>query len=338
MSSLLKGLFRDFIQQENLKSIKDIESALKDIFRDTIQEALEAEIEEELGYSKYDIANKGTSNVRNGKYSKNVKSSVEEIELLIPRDRNGAYQPKIVEKHQRDISNLEDNIISLYGKGMSTRDINNHVKEIYGVDVSPESVSRITNKLIPLIEEWQSRPLDPVYPFIFLDAIHYSVREEKRVVKKAAYVVLGITLDEKKDILGIYIGENETSKFWLSVMTDLKNRGIRDLLIASVDGLNGFDNAIHSVFPKAQIQRCIVHQIRNTFKYVNYKDRKVFTRVLKSIYTAPTEQSGLAALDSLKEDWKDKYPYALRSCEVNWDQVLGQLAIKYEERFSEYLF
>lgn len=407
MSSLPKGLLRDFIQQENLKSIKDIESALKDIFRDTIQEALEAEIEEELGYSKYDLASKGTSNVRNGKYSKNVKSSVGEIELSIPRDRDGAYQPKIVEKHQRDISNLEDNIISLYGKGMSTRDINNHVKEIYGVDVSPESVSRITNKLIPLIEEWQSRPLDPVYPFIFLDAVHYSVREEKRVVKKAAYVVLGITLDGKKDILGIYIGENETSKFWLSVMTDLKNRGVRDLLIASVDGLNGFDNAIHSVFPKTQIQRCIVHQIRNTLKYVNYKDRKVFARDLKSIYTAPTEQSGLAALDSLKEDWKEKYPYALRSWEVNWgqlsafyeyteeikkimyttnvieninrqfrkvtktksvfptdmsllkqlylvvvdldkkwerntqrnwDQVLGQLAIKYEERLSEYLF
>lgn len=217
MSNLPKGLLRDFIQQENLKSIKDIETALKDIFRDTIQEALEAEIEEELGYSKYDIANKGTSNVRNGKYSKSVKSSVGEIELAIPRDRNGAYQPKIVEKHQRDISNLEDTIISLYGKGMSTRDINNHVKEIYGVDVSPESVSRITNKLIPLIEEWQSRPLDPIYPFIFLDAIHYSVREEKRIIKKAAYVVLGITLEGKKDILGIYIGENETSKFWLNM-------------------------------------------------------------------------------------------------------------------------
>ncbi len=224
MARLPKELVRDFVREGNFKSIKDIEEALKDIFKDTIQEALEAEIEEEFGYSKYDLANKSTTNSRNGKYKKTVKSSAGNIDLLVPRDKEGAYQPKIVEKHQRDISNLEDNILSLYGKGMSTRDISSHVQEIYGFEVSAESISRITDKLIPLIQEWQSRPLDPVYPFIFLDAVHYSVKEENRIVKKAAYVVLEVTLEERKEILGIYIGENETSKFWLSVMTDLKNR------------------------------------------------------------------------------------------------------------------
>jgi transposase-like protein len=407
MAVLPKELIRDFVKEGNFKSIKDIEKALKDIFKDTIQEALEAEIEEELGYSKYDLANKSTSNIRNGSYKKNVKSNAGNLEISVPKDREGKFEPKIIEKHQRDISNLEDNILSLYGKGMTTRDINAHVQEIYGVDVSPESVSRITDKLIPLIQEWQNRPLDPVYPFVFLDAVHYSVKEENRIVKKAAYVVLGITLEGKKEILGVYIGENETSKFWLSVMTDLKNRGVKDILIASVDGLNGFDTAIHSVFSKAHIQRCIVHQIRNTLKYVSYKDRKTFAHDLKSIYTAPNEKSGLAALNTVKETWKAKYPYALRSWEVNWgqlsafyeyteeikkimyttnvienvhrqfrkvtkskgvfptdmsllkqiylvivdldkkwargikrgwDQILGQLAIKYEDRLSEYLF
>jgi transposase-like protein len=407
MARLPKELVRNFVKEGNFKSIKDIEEALKDIFKDTIQEALEAEIEEELGYSKYDLANKSTTNSRNGKYKKTVKSSAGTIDLLVPRDREGAYQPKIVEKHQRDISKLEDNILSLYGKGMSTRDISSHVQDIYGFEVSAESVSRITDKLIPLIQEWQSRPLDPVYPFIFLDAVHYSVKEENRIVKKAAYVVLGVTLEGRKEILGIYIGENETSKFWLSVMTDLKNRGVKDILIASVDGLNGFDNAILSVFPQAQIQRCIVHQIRNTLKYVSYKDRKSFAHDLKSIYTAPSEEAGLTALNSVKDSWKVKYPFALRSWEVNWtqlsafyeyteeikkvmyttnvienvhrqfrkvtkskgvfptdmsllkqlylvvidldkkwdrsfkrgwDQILGQLAIKYENRLSEYLF
>ena len=407
MAILPKELIRDFVKEGSFKSIKDIEKALKDIFKDTIQEALEAEIEEELGYSKYDLANKSTSNIRNGSYKKNVKSNAGNLEISVPRDREGKFQPKIIEKHQRDISNLEDNILSLYGKGMTTRDINAHVQEIYGVDVSPESVSRITDKLIPLIQEWQNRPLDPVYPFVFLDAVHYSVKEENRIVKKAAYVVLGITLEGKKEILGVYIGENETSKFWLSVMTDLKNRGVKDILIASVDGLNGFDTAIHSVFPKAHIQRCIVHKIRNTLKYVSYKDRKAFAHDLKSIYTAPNEKAGLSALDTVKATWKAKYPYALRSWEVNWhqlsafyeyteeikkimyttnvienvhrqfrkvtkskgvfptdmsllkqiylvivdldkkwargikrgwDQILGQLAIKYEDRLSEYLF
>ena len=182
MAILPKELIRDFVKEGSFKSIKDIEKALKDIFKDTIQEALEAEIEEELGYSKYDLANKSTSNIRNGSYKKNVKSNAGNLEISVPRDREGKFQPKIIEKHQRDISNLEDNILPLYGKGMTTRDINAHVQEIYGVDVSPESVSRITDKLIPLIQEWQNRPLDPVYPFVFLDAVHYSVKEENRIV------------------------------------------------------------------------------------------------------------------------------------------------------------
>ena len=226
----------------------------------------------------------------------------------------------------------------LYEVITTTRDINAHVQEIYGVDVSPESVGRITDKLIPLIQEWQNRPLDPVYPFVFLDAVHYSVKEENRIVKKAAYVVLGITLEGKKEILGVYIGENETSKFWLSVMTDLKNRGVKDILIASVDGLNGFDTAIHSVFSKAHIQRCIVHQIRNTLKYVSYKDRKTFAHDLKLIYTAPNEKSGLAALNTVKETWKAKYPYALRSWEVNWGHRQKHKVCYVTRHFQKCLF
>ena len=320
MSLLPKEVIKEIVKKGNFKSASDIQDALKELMKDFIQETLETELDSELGYEKYD-KNINNDNSRNGYSKKKVKSSFGEIELDIPRDRNSEFEPKIVPKYSRDISNLEEKVISMYGLGMTTRDINKHIQEIYGVEVSSEMVSKITDKIIPLIEEWKARPLEEVYYFTFLDAIHFSVKEDKSIVKKAAYIVLGVNSEGKKDILGIYIGANESAKFWLMVLNDLKSRGVKDILIASVDGLTGFSEAIHSVFPLTDIQRCIIHQIRYTLTYVSYKDKKEFSKDLKKIYISPTEEAGYCALQELKEIWDKKYPYALKSWENNWSEL-----------------
>lgn len=320
MSLLPKEVIKEIVKKGNFKSASDIQDALKELMKDFIQETLETELDSELGYEKYD-KNINNDNSRNGYSKKKVKSSFGEIELDIPRDRNSEFEPKIVPKYSRDISNLEEKVISMYGLGMTTRDINKHIQEIYGVEISSEMVSKITDKIIPLIEEWKARPLEEVYYFTFLDAIHFSVKEDKSIVKKAAYIVLGVNSEGKKDILGIYIGANESAKFWLMVLNDLKSRGVKDILIASVDGLTGFSEAIHSVFPLTDIQRCIIHQIRYTLTYVSYKDKKEFSKDLKKIYTSPTEEAGYSALQELKEIWDKKYPYALKSWENNWSEL-----------------
>ena len=320
MSLLPKEVIKEIVKKGNFKSASDIQDTLKELMKDFIQETLETELDSELGYEKYD-KNINNDNSRNGYSKKKVKSSFGEIELDIPRDRNSEFEPKIVPKYSRDISNLEEKVISMYGLGMTTRDINKHIQEIYGVEVSSEMVSKITDKIIPLIEEWKARPLEEVYYFTFLDAIHFSVKEDKSIVKKAAYIVLGVNSEGKKDILGIYIGSNESAKFWLMVLNDLKSRGVKDILIASVDGLTGFSEAIHSVFPLTDIQRCIIHQIRYTLTYVSYKDKKDFSKDLKKIYTSPTEEAGYSALQELKEIWDKKYPYALKSWENNWSEL-----------------
>lgn len=239
----------------------------------------------------------------------------------IPRDRKGEYNPKIVPKYSRDASGIEEKVISLYAKGMSTRDIHEQIKELYGVEVSAELVSKITERIVPEIKEWQNRPLEKVYPFIFMDAIHYKVRYEGQVNKRAAYVVLGIDLEGYKDILGIWIGDNESAKFWLGVLNDLRNRGVEDVLIFCVDGLTGLEEAIEAVYPKAEVQRCIIHQHRNSFKYVSYKDLKEFTKDFKGVYTAPNEEAALDKLYELKEKWGKEYPYAFRIWENNWDVI-----------------
>ena len=320
MSLLPKELIKEIVRKGNFKSATDIQEALKDLMKEFIQESLEAELDNQLGYEKYE-KKEDSDNSRNGYSKKKVKSSFGEIELDIPRDRNSEFEPKIVPKYSRDISNLEEKVISMYGLGMSTRDINKHIQEIYGVDVSAEMVSKITDKIIPLIEEWQNRPLEEVYYFTFLDAIHFHVKEDKAIVKKAAYIVLGVNSEGKKDVLGIYIGGNESAKFWLSVLNDLRNRGVKDILIASVDGLTGFSEAIKTVFPYADIQRCIIHQIRYTLSFVSYKEKKEFAKDLKEIYTAPNEETGFSALEELKEKWSKKYPYALKSWENNWSEL-----------------
>ena len=320
MSLLPKELIKEIVRKGNFNSAADIQEALKNLMKEFIQESLEAELDSQLGYEKYE-KKEDCDNSRNGYSKKKVKSSFGEIELDIPRDRNSEFQPKIVPKYSRDISNIEEKVISMYGLGMSTRDINKHIQEIYGVDISAEMVSKITDKIIPLIEEWQNRPLEEVYYFTFLDAVHFHVKEDKAIVKKAAYIVLGVNSEGKKDVLGIYIGGNESAKFWLSVLNDLRNRGVKDILIASVDGLTGFSEAIKTIFPHTDIQRCIIHQIRYTLSFVSYKEKKEFAKDLKEIYTAPNEETGFSALEELKEKWSKKYPYALKSWENNWSEL-----------------
>ena len=320
MSLLPKELIKEIVRKGNFNSAADIQEALKDLMKEFIQESLEAELDSQLGYEKYE-KKEDCDNSRNGYSKKKVKSSFGEIELDIPRDRNSEFQPKIVPKYSRDISNIEEKVISMYGLGMSTRDINKHIQEIYGVDISAEMVSKITDKIIPLIEEWQNRPLEEVYYFTFLDAVHFHVKEDKAIVKKAAYIVLGVNSEGKKDVLGIYIGGNESAKFWLSVLNDLRNRGVKDILIASVDSLTGFSEAIKTIFPHTDIQRCIIHQIRYTLSFVSYKEKKEFAKDLKKIYSAPNEETGYSALEELKVKWDKKYPYALKSWENNWNEL-----------------
>lgn len=319
MSLLSKEQIRSLIQENNISSVQDLQTTLKNMFKDVLQEMLEAELEENLGYSKYDVQNKKTENARNGYSKKTVRSNLGEIELAIPRDRNGEFTPVVVPKHKRDISGIEEKVISLYSYGMSTRDIHDQIKEIYGVELSAEMVSNITDRIIPMIQEWQKRPLDPIYPFIFLDAIHYKVRDNNQVINKAAYVVVGVTIDGYKDVLGIWIGENETSKFWLAVLNELKNRGVKDVLVFCVDELNGFKEAIAATYPQSEIQRCIIHQLRNSLKYVSYKDSKAFCTDLRTLYTAPSEEQALYELDRIRDKWGSRYPFAIKSWESNWD-------------------
>lgn len=319
MSSLPKSVLREMITGGNLKTADDLHSYLKDMFKDALQEMLEAELEAELGYAKGDKKNKDTANRRNGYTEKTVKTKYGEFPIEVPRDRDGEFDPVVVPKNKRNISGIEEQVISLYARGMSTRDIHDQMQDIYGIELSAEMVSKITDGIIPQIREWQNRPLEKVYPFVFMDAIHYKVRDDGQIKNKAAYVVLGVNLDGFKDILGIWIGENESSKFWLGVLNDLKNRGLEDVLIFCVDGLTGLKEAIHASYPKAEIQRCIIHQLRNSFKYVSYKDLKEFSRDFKEVYKAVNEDDAYENLGELEEKWGKKYPHAIRSWEVNWD-------------------
>ena len=319
MSGLPKEVLREMITGGNLKTAGDLHSYLKDMFKDALQEMLEAELEVELGYSKGDKKNKQTDNRRNGYTEKTVKTQYGELPLEIPRDRNGEFEPVVVPKNKRDISGIEEKVISLYARGMSTRDIHDQVKEIYGIELSAEMVSKITDSIIPQIKEWQNRPLQSIYPFVFMDAIHYKVREDGQIKNKAAYVVLGVDLDGFKDVLGIWIGENESSKFWLGVLNDMKNRGMEDVLMFCVDGLTGLKEAILAAYPKSEIQRCIIHQLRNSFKYVSYKDLKEFAKDFKTVYRATNEEAAIESLGELEEKWGRKYPHAIRSWETNWD-------------------
>jgi len=313
---------RQFLRENNLKDASGIKSALVAQFKDLLQEALEAELDCELGYSKYDWKNKEGENSRNGHSKKTVTTEFGKVELDVPRDVNGEFEPVIVKKHERMISpSVNDMIISMYAKGMSTRDINAHMQRIYGIDVSADMVSQITDKVIPKAKEWQNRPLDSMYPILYLDGMVFNVVQDGQVTKKTAYLIYGITIAGLKDVLGIWIGESESSKFWMSVLADLKNRGVEDILIACIDGLNGFEDAIKAIYPKTEIQRCIVHQIRSCCKFVSYKDRKSFCADMKAIYTAVNEKDGKEALDAFEAVWGKKYPYATKSWHAHWESL-----------------
>lgn len=310
---------RAFVKSAKFKDGTSLEDAFVNSFKDVLQEMLEAEIDNELGYSKYNWKNKQTDNSRNGHSKKTVRSRFGNATLKIPRDVKGEFEPVTVKKHQRTISDsIDDMVISMYAKGMSNRDITAHLHRIYGLDVSAEMITRITDKILPLAKEWQNRILEPMYPILYMDGMVFNVVQDGQVTKKTAYIIYGINIEGRKEVLGIWIGEHESSKFWMSVLTDLKNRGVRDILIASIDGLKGFEEAIKAVYPKTDIQRCIVHQIRYSNRFVSYKDRKKFCSDMKTIYTAPNVKEGERALDNFEKNWGNKYPYAIKTWRNNW--------------------
>ena len=320
MESKGKELLKILQENYEIETAQDLSSAIKDLFKDSLQEMMNAEFDTSMGYSKYDKKSDKT-NYRNGVTKKTLKSEFGEFEFETPRDRNGEFDPKIVPKNKRDVSGIEDKIISLYGRGLSTREINEQIQDLYGIEVSATMVSNITDQILPKIKEWQNRPLNDVYPIVFIDAVHFSVRQENTVVKKAAYIVLGVTDIGEKDILGIWIGENESAKFWLSVLNDLKQRGVQDILIMCSDGLTGIKQAIETAYPNTIQQRCIVHMIRNSVRFVYYKDLKPFCNDLKTIYTAKNEKEGYEQLQKVKAKWQNKYPTSLKNWEENWDAI-----------------
>lgn len=302
-----------------VKDGTDVNTIMRDMMSVILEGALDEELDEELGYSRYDYRNKDTDNSRNGHSQKTLHTSYGDMELDIPRDRKGEFEPQIIKKYQNTITqDMEEKIISMYAKGMTTADIESHMRELYDIDISDSTISRITDKILPIVKEWQERPLEEVYAVVFLDAVHFHVRHEGRIVKRAVYVAIGIDMNGKKDVLGMYVGQNESATFWLSILNGLKNRGVEDILIACVDGLSGFPQAIEAVYPQTEIQQCIIHQIRNTTKFVSYKEIKLLMADLKRVYAAPTEETALSELDSFEEKWGGKYPKIAKSWKDNW--------------------
>ena len=312
-----KNIISALIEEYDIETADDIQEALKDLLGGTIKSMMESEMDEHLGYENYERSD--NDNYRNGTKRKTVRSNYGEFQIDVPQDRQSSFEPKVVKKRQKDISGIDQQIISMYARGLTTRQISEQIKEIYGFECSEGFISDVTDKILQEIDDWQNRPLDDIYPVLFIDAVHFSVRDDNRIRKLAAYVILAITLDGKKDVISLQIGENESSKYWLGVLNDLKNRGVKDVMVIFADGLTGIKEAINAAYPDAEYQRCIVHQVRNTLKYVSYKDMKNFASDLKTIYLAPNEQQGYDNLQRVKERWDEKYPNAMKSWEQNWD-------------------
>ena len=314
-----RAKIRELLELSDITSMEDIQSLFKETIAEFMEKGLDAELEGELGYSKYDYRNKETNNSRNGHSSKTLRTSFGEVEVSVPRDRKSEFEPQLLKKNQTSISqDIEEKILSMYAKGMTTGDIEAHIRDIYGIDVSDSTVSRITDKILPVAKEWQQRPLESIYAVVFLDAIHYHVRSEGQVVKKAVYIAIGINLDGRKSVLGMWVGENESAKFWATVLNGLRNRGVEDIFIACTDNLTGFSAAIEAVFSQTEVQNCIIHQLRNSSKYVSYKDLKALMADLKAVYGAVDEQAALDALDVFSEHWDKKYPKISQSWRDNW--------------------
>jgi len=317
-----RQIIQQLLQEYDIESAQDIQDALKDLLGGTIKEMMEAEMDEHLGYERSERVDRSeVTDYRNGTKPKKVNSSYGSMTIDVPQDRESTFEPKVVKKRQKDISDIDQKIISMYAKGMTTRQISETLEDIYGFEASEGFVSDVTDKILPQIEEWQNRPLDEIYPVLYIDAIHYSVRDNGLIRKLAAYVILGINSEGRKEVLTIEIGENESSKYWLAVLNNLKNRGVRDILLICADGLTGIKEAIAAAYPKTEYQRCIVHQVRNTLKYVADKDRKAFANDLKTIYHAPNEKKGAEARDRVTAKWSEKYPMAMKRWERDWDVI-----------------
>jgi putative transposase len=295
---------------------------LKDLKKRLVESALEAEMTEHLGYEKHAADGRGSGNSRNGKTTKRLIDGDGELEISVPRDRNGEFEPQLVRKRQVRLPGFDEKVLALYSRGLSTREIQDHLREIYGVEISPALISRVTDAVLSEVQAWQNRPLDAVYPIVYLDAIHLKIRTEGRVQNRAVYVALGIDLTGNKDLLGLWIGETEGAKFWLNVLTELSGRGVRDILIAAVDGLTGFPEAIASVFPKTEVQLCVVHLVRNSLRYVPWKHRKAVARDLRAIYTAATAEAAEQALDAFEATWGAAYPMAVKAWRGRWENVV----------------
>lgn len=316
---LIEELLKDYKKPDDI--IGD-DGLLKQLTKAILERALESELTHELGYEKHSPAGRNGGNSRNGKSSKTLKTDYGELDISVPRDRNSDFEPRIVKKGQRRFTGFDDKILSMYARGMTTRDIQGHLEEIYGVEVSPELISTVTDSIISEMKEWQNRPIDELYPIVFFDAIKMKIRDEGRIVNKSAYLAIGIGIDGIKDVLGIWIEKNEGAKFWLSVFTELKNRGMNDVLIACVDGLKGLPEAIESVFPHAEVQLCIVHMVRNSLKFVSYKDRKKIASDLKTVYRAATVEQAEEALGDFEEKWDKRYPMISKSWRNNWSRII----------------
>ena len=320
MNTAPQELLKEYVQSQHFTSTAEIMTAMKEMFRDVVQTVMEVEMDEELGRERCQRAETSSApNYRNGYTKKTVKTQLGEVDIKVPRDRNGSFEPKIIGKYSRNADGMEEKILALYSCGMSQRDITEQIKELYDVEISPELVTKISEKIMPEVAAWQNRPLEAVYPFIFMDAIHYKVREDHRYVTKAAYVVLGITMDGRKDILGVWIGEHESSKFWLNVLNDLKSRGVMDVYLFCTDGLCGMMEAIRAVYPQSRLQRCIVHQIRSSTRFVSWKDIKQVVADLKKIYTSVTLDEAEENLLQFSEKWRKQYPSCVNSWEENWE-------------------
>jgi putative transposase len=318
---------KDKLLDELLKGKKPEEilgekGLLDELTKRLVERALEGEMTDHLGYEPHSPAGKNTGNSRNGKTHKTVQGKHGEMDISVPRDRNGQFEPQLVKKRQRRLPGFDDKVIALYARGMTTREIQGHLHELYNVEVSPTLISNVTDSVLEDVKEWQGRPLDAVYPIVYLDAIHLKLRTEGRVQNQAVYLALGVNLDGYKELMGLWVGESEGSKFWLNVLTELKNRGVQDILIACVDGLKGFPDAIESVYPKTEIQLCIIHMVRNSLRYVSWKERKAVANDLRNVYSASTSEAAEQALDAFEEKWQGRFPSISKSWRANWTNII----------------
>jgi len=326
---LIDKLLADYKGPEDLIGEQGL---LKQLTKSLVERAMHAELKQHLGYEKHDPAGRGSGNSRNGTSPKTLKGDFGEVELEVPRDRQGTFEPKIVPKHERRFTVFDDKILSLYARGMTTREIQGHLQEIYGVEVSPSLISEVTDAVLEEVKAWQTRPLEALYPILFLDALMVKMRHEGKVENRAVYVAIGIDLDGRKDVLGLWTSANEGAKFWLQVLTELRNRGVKDIFIACVDGLKGFPQAIETVFPQAQVQLCIVHLVRASLNYVSWKERKKIALELKAIYRAATAEEAERELADFAERWNGKYPTIVALWQRNWERVIPFFAFPAEVR------